>query len=110
MNTRMVIGSYESFVKQTSRLNENAEDLEDLNIDTTILDELVDLVGDEAIIEDCAKEALEELEMALGNGEELEVNDNDTPENLAIAALIAKLVANGYLDPQQADDFLEKYI
>jgi hypothetical protein len=110
MKQPILIDSYENFVKSFKYINENVENVE-LNIDTTILDKLIDLVGSEEDIEECAKQAYEELEKSSRDEEnKFEFGENDTPENLAIAALLTKLVECGKLDPQDADNFLEENI
>lgn len=106
MNKPILIGSYEDFIRSFKHINENVE----LDLDTTILDKLVDLVGSEEDVEECAKLAYEELEKSSMEDSEIEIGDNDTPEKLALAALLVKLVECGKLDPQDADTFLEENI
>ena len=38
------------------------------------------------------------------------MKEEDVPEKLAIAALMVTLVESGKLDPQEADDLIEKYL
>jgi hypothetical protein len=41
---------------------------------------------------------------------EIEVNDEDVPEKLAIAALILKLVEMGKIGPEEADDVMAEHL
>lgn len=90
-----------------SVINENAES--QMDMDETILDKLVDLVGSEEEVEECAKEAFEELKASFDRNE-VEMKEGESGENLAISALILKLVEKGKLGPQDADSFLEDKI
>jgi hypothetical protein len=87
-----------------SIINENAD--VNMDMDETILDELVELVGDEEDVEDCAKEAFEDLEKSFER-DELKMEDGDQPEKLVLSALIVKLVERGKLGPHEADKFIE---
>jgi hypothetical protein len=79
--------------------------------DETILDKIVDIVGSEEEVEQCAKEAYEELQMAFNKGEkEFGEEDAKSASNLAVSALIVKLVEKGSIGPQEADDLLEDLI
>lgn len=82
---------------------------ESLEIDTKILDDLVELVGSEEEVEEAAKIAFEELAESFEKGE-IEFNEQPVPENLALASLVVKLVELGKLGPDEADDFIEKAI
>jgi hypothetical protein len=81
----------------------------DLNIDTKILDALVDIVGSEEEVESAAEESFNELMSAFEN-DELEASDEMVPEKLALAALIVKLVELGKIGPDEADSFIEEYL
>jgi hypothetical protein len=87
------------------RINESAEGMEELNIDDSIIEELVELVGSEEDIEAAAEAAYNDL-MAAAEADEVEMNEEDVPEKLAIAALIVKLVEMGKLGPDEADSFI----
>lgn len=90
------------------KVNE-AADADSLDIDTSILDELVEIVGSEEDIEEAASEAYDDLAKAFEKGE-VEMSEGDVPENLAIASLVLKLVEMGSIDPQAADEFIAKHI
>ena len=97
-----------SFISfNASRLNES--DDSNFDYDESILDAIVELVGSEQEVEDCAREAFEELEKAFER-DEIRVTDGDVAEKLVISALIVKLVENGKLGPEEADNFLEDKI
>jgi hypothetical protein len=81
----------------------------DLNIDTDILDALVDIVGSEEDVESAAEKSFNELMSAFEN-DEIEVSDEMVPEKLALAALVVKLVELGKLGPEEADSFIEEYL
>jgi hypothetical protein len=89
------------------RLYESIDENVDLNIDTAILDELVELVGSEEDVEEAAKAAFEDLSAA-ANSNQVEMTEGDVPEKLAMAALLVKLVEMGKLDPANADKLMEK--
>lgn len=80
-----------------------------IDIDEALLDELVELVGSEEDVEAAAEEAHEKLVAASESGE-IDMKEEDVPEKLAIAALMVTLVESGKLDPQEADDLIEKYL
>ena len=88
-------------------LNEKYD--ESLNIDIELLDDIVNMVGSEECVEDCAKEAYDELKSAFDN-DSATVDDIDSAEMLAISSLIVKLVENGNLEPEQAEELLSKII
>ena len=92
-----------------NRLNEMEEENLPFNLDDALMDELVELVGSEEDIEAAAEAAYADLEAAAEN-EEVEMNEEDVPEKLAIAALLVKLVESGKLDPSDADGLIEKYL
>jgi hypothetical protein len=89
------------------RLYESIDENVDLNIDTAILDELVELVGSEEDVEEAAKAAFEDLSAA-AKSNQVEMTEGDVPEKLAMAALLVKLVEMGKLDPTNADKLMEK--
>ena len=86
-----------------SVINENSET--EMDMDETILDELVDLVGSESEVEESAREAFEDLKKSFERNE-VDVPDDKKGEHLAISALIIKLVERGKLGPQEADSFI----
>lgn len=88
-------------------LNENTE--EQLEIETSILDELVEMVGSEKEVEKAAEKAYDDLAKAFEKGE-VDISEEDVPENLAIASLVLKLVEMGSIDPRDADEFIAKHI
>lgn len=90
------------------KVNEEAG-LDSLEIDTTAIEELIELVGSEEEVEKAAAEAYDDLEKAFEKGE-VEMSEEDVPENLAIASLVLKLIEMGSIDPQEADDFISKHI
>jgi hypothetical protein len=92
-----------------NRLNEMEEENLPFNLDDALMDELVELVGSEEDIESAAESAYADLEAAAQN-DEVEMNEEDVPEKLAIAALLVKLVESGKLDPIDADRLIEKYL
>ncbi len=91
------------------RLNEMEESGLSFDLDETMLDELVELVGSEEDVEAAAEEAYNDLEKAAEKGE-VEVGDEDVPEKLVIAALLVKLVEKGLVGPEDADGLIEKYL
>jgi hypothetical protein len=78
---------------------------DELNIDTQLLDKLVELVGSEEDVEMAASAAFEELADAAGK-DAVEMSEEDIPEKLAIAALVVKLVELGKIGPEEADEFI----
>jgi len=94
--------SFASF--NASIINENAE--VEMDMDETILDDLVDLVGSEEDVEECAREAFEDLKKSFERNE-VEIPEGKRGEHLAISALIVKLVEKGKLGPQEADSFID---
>jgi hypothetical protein len=89
------------------RLYESIDENVDMNIDTAVLDELVELVGSEEDVEEAAKAAFQDL-TAAADADEVEMTEEDVPEKLAMAALLVKLVEMGKLDPADADRLIEK--
>jgi len=77
----------------------------ELELAEELLDELVDAVGSEEAVEAAAKEAYEDLKNAY-EANEIEMMEEGVPENLALSALIMKLVEQGSLDPKKADAFI----
>jgi hypothetical protein len=91
------------------RVNEMEEPEMPFEIDESLLDELIELVGSEEDVEEAAEDAYGDLAEAAENGE-IEVMDDDMPEKLVIAALLVKLVEKGKLGPDDADGLIEKYL
>lgn len=97
---------FTSFVEYNKyhKVFENEESSAD--IDESVIEKLVDLVGGEDDVEAAAKEAFEELEKAFERNE-VKMEEAKSAENLAISALIVKLVERGKLGPEEADDFIK---
>lgn len=91
------------------RINEMEEPEMPFEMDESLLDELVELVGSEEDVEEAAADSYEDLAEAAENGE-LEVSEEELPEKLVIAALLVKLVEKGKLGPDDADGLIEKYL
>jgi hypothetical protein len=91
------------------RINEMEETDLEFDLDESLLDELVELVGSEEEVESAAAEAYDDLSAAAERGE-VEVSDEDVPEKVVIAALLVKLVETGKLGPEDADRLIEKYL
>lgn len=83
------------------------EEAENLDLDDSILDSLVTLVGSEEDVEAAAEAAYDDLKSAFDAGE-AQIAEGDVPEKLAVSALILKLVEAGKLGPDEADSFLEE--
>lgn len=77
----------------------------ELNLAEDIIGDLVDAVGSEEDVEAAAKEAYEDLKNAF-ESDEIEMMEEGVPENLAMSALVVKLVEQGKLDPKKADAFI----
>jgi hypothetical protein len=99
--------SLRQFASKKINENESADEL--ANFNTDLLDELVELIGSEEDVEEAAAHAYDDLEKAFEKGE-VEISEDEVPENLAVASLILKLVEMGSLDPRDADDLIAKYI
>lgn len=98
------------FVKDRITLLRESEDLDvsELDIADKILDELVELVGSEEEVEKAAEDAYNDLKSAY-DAKEIEVYfEDEVPENLAMSALVVKLVNSGKLEPKEADRFIGK--
>lgn len=91
------------------KLNEMEEMETSFELDESLLDELVEIVGSEEEIEEAAKDAYDELSSAVKKGE-VDLEDGDMPEKLVVAALLVKLVQKGKIGPDDADGFIEKYL
>jgi len=91
------------------KLNEMEEMDSPFELDESLLDELVEIVGSEEDVEEAAEEAYDDLVDAAEKGE-LEMSEEDMPEKLVIAALLVKLVQKGKLGPEDADGLIEKYL
>lgn len=87
----------------------NEEEKLDLNIESNILDEIVELVGSEEEVEECAKEAFEDLKDAFEK-DEASLEEMDSAEQLAMASLIVKLVEKGKIGPNEADRLIASTI
>jgi hypothetical protein len=86
---------------------ESGENLDFSEIfDEEILDDLIEMVGSEEEVESAAEACYNEL-VASFEENEFEISDDMVPEQLAIAALVVKLVEQGKLDPNDAEDFLQ---
>ena len=90
------------------RIYESDENIP-FDIDESLLDELVELVGSEEKLEEAAMEAYTELEEAAEKGD-VEMNAGDVPEKLVIASLIVKLSERGDLSISDAEGLIEKYL
>lgn len=98
------------FVKDRITLLRESEDLDvsELDIADEILNELVELVGSEEEVEKAAEDAYNDLKSAY-DAKEIEVYfEDEVPENLAMSALVVKLVNSGKLEPKEADRFIGK--
>jgi hypothetical protein len=91
------------------RINEMEESDMPFELDESLFDELVELVGSEEDIEEAAEAAYDDLDSAAKNGD-VEISDDEIPEKLVIAALLVKLVETGKLGPDDADGLIEKYL
>jgi hypothetical protein len=106
MNNLNIITSYDDFEKRSIIL-ENVDTEEYIeSIDQSIIEKLIDLAGSEEDVEAAAKEAFEELEKSFERNE-VEFDGSNSAENLAISALVVKLVEQGKIGPDEADDFIE---
>lgn len=103
MNNNKLFTSFNDF-NTYSKVFENEESSS--NVDESIIEKLVDLVGSEEEVEEAAKEAFEELQKSFERNE-VEADEAQSAENLAISALIVKLVEQGKLGPEEADDFIK---
>jgi len=109
---KKVYSLYEYCEACAAKLGANPSDeneMDTFDLDTDLLDELVELVGSEEEVELAAQEAHDDLLMAQEEGS-LEGGEDMIPEKLAVAALIVKLVEMGKLSPEEADSFIEKNI
>jgi hypothetical protein len=98
---------FKSIAKLEDYTEGPSDEMLDLDIDMSIIEDLVDLVGSEEEVENAAKEAYEELKAAFERGD-MEETDEEPGESLAIASLIVKLVELGKLGPQEADEFIKE--
>jgi len=94
----------EKSIEDEEEVNKEIDTYE-LDLAEELLDELVEAVGSEEEVEAAAKAAYEELKDAYESNE-IEMMEEGIPENLAMSALIIKLVENGKLDPKKANDFI----
>lgn len=85
--------------------HEESEELDNFDIPERVIDEIVEMVGSEEDVEAAAESAFNDLKSESDAGN-LEVHDEAVPENLALSALIVKLVEMGKLSAEQADELL----
>lgn len=97
------------FMSKYYKLNETDDSEMTHGFSEELLDELVELVGSEEEVEAAAEEAHNDLIEAFERNE-VEVNEDDVPENLAMAALVIKLVQKGQLSAEDADGLIEKHL
>ena len=83
--------------------------LDELNLDETMLDALVELVGSEEEVAEAAEASFNDLTNSFEKNE-LEMLEEDVPEKLAISALIVKLVELGKIGPEEADQFIADHL
>lgn len=81
----------------------------EFDLDETMLDELVELVGSEEDVEAAAEAAFKDLSKSF-EMEDIKMEEGDVPEKLALASLVVKLVEMGKLGPEEADNFIESYL
>lgn len=86
-----------------------ANPAEELNLDEEIIEALVELVGSEEEVEEAAEASFNDLAEAFEKNE-IELDENAMPENLALAALVLKLVEMGSLGPEEADSFIADHL
>jgi len=98
MDNGKIITDFNSFTNEAQESNSE--------VDTGILDSLIELVGSEKDVEECAKAAFKELKDSFEKNE-VEIDGQEPAEKLAMASLIVKLVETGKLGPQEADSFIE---
>lgn len=98
MDSGKIITDFNSFTNEAQESNSE--------VDTGILDSLIELVGSEKDVEECAKAAFKELKDSFEKNE-VEIDGQEPAEKLAMASLIVKLVETGKLGPQEADSFIE---
>ena len=92
------------FKKQ--KIQEAEDESNQLNLAEELLDELVEAVGSEEEVEKAAEEAYNDLKNAYDSNEIEMMEKEGVPENLAMSALIVKLVEQGKLDAKKADSFI----
>jgi hypothetical protein len=92
-------------IKEFNEANSEEENDNELNIAQELLDDLIDAVGSEEEVEAAAEEAYNDLKNA-HESDSIEILEDSVPENLAMSALIIKLVEQGKLDPKKADAFI----
>lgn len=100
-----LITNYQEYIAGANPSEEGSKIAE--LIDPSIIENLVDIVGSEEEVESAAKEAFEELKASFEK-DEVEIKDGESPDSLAMAALVLKLVETGKLGPQEADKFIEE--
>ncbi len=75
------------------RLNESDGDLERFEMNEELIEELIQIVGSEEDVEAAAEAAYNDLLDAFER-DDVEMEEEDVPEKLAVAALIIKLAEN----------------
>lgn len=91
------------------RLNESDGDLERFEMNEELIEELIQIVGSEEDVEAAAEEAYNDLLDAFER-DDVEMEEEDVPEKLAVAALIIKLAEKDLLSAEDADGLIEKYL
>ena len=101
MNNGRIITNFSNFTNEADGSN--------VEVDTKILDVLIELVGSEKDVEICAKSAFKDLRESFEKNE-VEVDGKEPADKLAMASLIVKLVESGKLGPEDADTFIEEHL
>jgi hypothetical protein len=104
MNNRIM-----SLFEYNTGYHMGANPAEELNLDEEIIEALVELVGSEEEVEEAAEASFNDLAEAFEKNE-IELDENAMPENLALAALVLKLVEMGSLGPEEADSFIADHL
>lgn len=91
------------------RLNESDGDLERFEMNEELIEELIQIVGSEEDIEVAAEAAYNDLLDAFER-DDVEMEEEDVPEKLAVAALIIKLAEKDLLSAEDAEGLIEKYL
>ena len=94
-------------IKEFNEANSEEENDNELNIAQELLDDLIDAVGSEEEVEAAAEEAYNDLKNA-HESDSIEILEDGVPENLAMSALVVKLVNSGKIEPKDADRFIGK--
>ncbi|CAB4159512.1 hypothetical protein UFOVP699_248 [uncultured Caudovirales phage] len=91
------------------KLNESDGDLERFEMNEELIEELIQIVGSEEDVEAAAEAAYNDLLDAFER-DDVEMEEEDVPEKLAVAALIIKLAEKDLLSAEDADGLIEKYL